>query len=94
MAGTTVKRADLGSFEYPRGRLNFDNLLWFQGIFTLRAAELLSERGWNFPEALRERLKVNRLDRGEVARLLLEVEPSFREWFTVFASPEEVRSAD
>ena len=94
VAGTTVKRADLGSFEYPRGRLNFDNLLWFQGIFTLRAAELLEERGWDFPEAMRERLVDRKLDRGEVARLLLEVEPSFREWFTVFASSEEVSSAD
>ena len=89
VAGTTVKRADLGSFEYPRGRLDFNNLLWFQGVFTLRAAELLEERGWDFPVALRERLQGDRkVNRGEVSRLLLEVEPSFREWFKVFAVEE------
>ena len=90
VAGTTVKRADLGAFEYPRGKLDFSNLLWFQGVFTLRAAELLAERGWDFPAALRGRLQGGKkLDRGEVSRLLLEVEPSFKEWFMVFGSTEE-----
>ncbi len=90
VAGTTVKRAGLGSFEYPRGRLDFNNLLWFQGVFTLRAAALLAERGWDFPSAMRERLQGDRkIGRGEVSRLLLEIEPSFREWFVVFGSTDE-----
>ena len=89
VAGTTIKRADLGSFEYPRGRLDFNALLWFQGVFTLRAVELLEVRGWDFPAVLLERLSAEKkLHRGEVTRILLEVEPSFREWFKVFAHAE------
>ena len=90
VAGTTVKRADLGAFEYPRGKLDFGNLLWFQGVFTLRAAELLAARGWDFPAALRERLQGKKMDRGDVSRLLLEIEPSFRGWFVVFGSSDEL----
>lgn len=84
VAGSAVERLDLGTFEYPRGRLKFDNALWFQGVFTLRAAELLEARGWEFPQAMRG---VHTFGRGEVASLLLEVEPSFREWFMVFSGP-------
>lgn len=81
--GAGVERADLGAFEYPRHKLKLGNLLWFQGVLTRRAAELLP-RGWALPRALREALPA---PRGDVARALVEVEPSFREWFAVFGSP-------
>lgn len=83
VAGSAAGRADLGSFEYPRVRLKFDNLLWFQGVFTLRAAEVLALRGWDFPLAMRAAL--SSADRGDVARTLVELEPSFKPWFAVFA---------
>ena len=82
VAGSAANRADLGAFEYPRVRLSFDNLLWFQGVFTLRAAELARTRGWDFPLAMRA---AGARSRGDVAGALLEVEPSFKEWFVVFA---------
>ncbi len=82
VAGSAVARADLGAFEYPRVRLPFDNLLWFQGVFTLRAAELVPTRGWDFPLAMRA---AGARTRGDVASTLIEVEPSFKEWFVVFA---------
>lgn len=82
--GAGVERADLGAFEYPRHKLRLSNLLWFQGVLTRRAAELLP-RGWELPRSLRAALPA---PRGDVARALIEVEPSFRAWFTVFAASE------
>lgn len=81
-AGSTARRADLGAFEYPLAKLKFDNLAWFQGVFTLGAWELLKRRGWNFPVAVRARL--GKPDRGDLARLLLELEPGFKSWFASF----------
>jgi hypothetical protein len=83
VAGSAVTRADLGAFEYPLVRLGFDNLLWFQGVFTLGAADLLARHGWDFPLSLRRRLEA--ADRGAVARALVEVAPELKRWFTVFA---------
>jgi len=83
IAGSAVARADLGAFEYPLVRLGFDNLLWFQGVFTRGAADLLKRRGWDFPLAMRQRLKTP--GRSTLARALIEVEPEFKAWFAVFA---------
>jgi hypothetical protein len=80
-AGSAVERADLGAFEYPLARLSFDNLAWFQGVFTLGAWGLLERRGWDFPLAVRARIKPNR---GDLARLLVDLEPSFKDWFATF----------
>ena len=91
VAGSHVQRADLGAFEYPKGRLRFEDMLWFQGTFSLRAAALLAERGWDFPRDFQAALeqqssRQGKSDhRGNVSRALLEVEPSFREWFSIFA---------
>ena len=87
VAGSGVTRAPLGTFEYPRMKLRFTTMLWFQGMFTLRAAELARTRGWDFPLAFREAFDGG--DRGDVARTLVEVEPSFREWFVVFGVETE-----
>jgi hypothetical protein len=83
IAGSAVARADLGAFEYPLVRLGFDNLLWFQGVFTRGAADLLKRRGWDFPLEMRQRLKTP--GRSMLARALIEVEPEFKAWFAVFA---------
>ncbi|MDZ7704400.1 MAG: hypothetical protein U5L04_07965 [Trueperaceae bacterium] len=83
VAGSQVRHADLGSFEYPRGKLKFDDMVWFQGVFTLRAADVLEEHGWDFPVAMKRRLTTTA--RGDVARTLVDIEPSFRDWFRVFS---------
>ena len=88
IAGSAVRRADLGSFEYPRARLKFDDVLWFQGVFTVRAAEVLAARGWDFPLALKGALGSR--SRGDVARALVEVEPSFVSWFKVFTTSDRM----
>ncbi len=82
VAGTSAFRGDLADFEYPRTRAGWGKLLWYQGVFTERALELVPERGWDFPLRLREALPVS--DRGELARSLVAVEPSFKPWFAVF----------
>lgn len=87
VAGSAVARADLGAFEYPLARLGFDNLLWFQGVFTSGAADLLNRRGWDFPLAMRRRLKTP--GRSALARALIEVEPEFKAWFAVFAGTDQ-----
>ncbi len=84
IAGSTVSRIDLGAFEYPLSRLRFENLLWFQAVFTLRAAEMLTKWSWDFPKALAE--KLDQANRGDVARALVEIEPSFKDWFAIFAA--------
>lgn len=84
-------RRDLGAFETPRGQLRLPELVWFQGTFALRAAELVDASGWGFIErfgaALADvDLRRGRDARGDVARALMRVEPSFREWFKQFAA--------
>jgi hypothetical protein len=86
-AGSTVARADLGAFEYPLAKLSFDNLAWFQGVFTLFAWELVERRGWAFPLMVQARL--GGTDRGDLARLLVEVEPGFKGWFATFGPLRE-----
>jgi hypothetical protein len=91
-------RRDLGAFETPRGRLRLPELAWFQGMFALRAAELTGAAGWGFLERLANELE--RVDlrrgsargrdaRGDVARALTLVEPSFRAWFAGFGNRAE-----
>lgn len=82
ICGSGLERAPLGTFEYPRARQGLGQMLWFQGMFSLRAEALLG-RGWGFALELRELLATGG-HRGEVARGLVALEPSFREWFAVF----------
>lgn len=86
VAATTHVRGALDDFEYPRGRMSLAKLLWFQGVFTQRAMELAPARGWRLPLELRDALPA--AHKGEVARALVEVEPSFRPWFAVFGEPQ------
>jgi len=85
-AATAEERSALDGFEYPRGKMPFARMLWYQGVFTERAVALSAERGWDFPRALTGRLPA--ADRGELARALVDVEPGFKPWFVVFA-PED-----
>lgn len=87
VAGTTSFRGDLADFEYPRSRAGWSKLLWYQGVFTERALDLVPERGWSFPLGLRAALPV--AHRGELARSLVAVEPSFKPWFAVFGTPRD-----
>jgi hypothetical protein len=82
-------RRDLGAFETPRGRLRLPELAWFQGVFAQRADALVAADGWGFLERLGRALEEvdtgrGRDARGEVARALIAVEPSFRAWFRTF----------
>ena len=84
-----LPRRDLGAFETPRGRLRLPELAWFQGVFAQRADTLVAADGWGFLERLRWALEDvdtgrGRDARGEVARALVKVEPSFRAWFRTF----------
>ncbi len=72
----------LDGFEYPRGRTPLPRLLWYQGVLTRRALELSETRGWDFPLSVGGALPT--ADRGELARKLVAVEPSFKPWFAVF----------
>ncbi len=103
MAATAELRAALDEFEYPRGRMGLPQMLWFQGTFMRRALELAPQRGWDLVLALRSALPdvggpgASR-HRGDVARALIEVERSFRQWFAVFgeeppADPLDVERA-
>ena len=88
VAATADLKGALDEFEYPRGRMQLAKLLWFQGTFTQRALELAEGRGWELAVALKGALARGAGDpaphRGDVARALVEVEPSFRPWFAVF----------
>lgn len=86
VAGTAAYQSDLADFEYPRTRAGWNKLIWYQGIFTQRALELAPERGWSFPLELRKALPA--AHRGELARSLVAVEPSFKPWFAVFGRPK------
>jgi len=88
-ASPELPRRDLGAFETPRGRLRLPELVWFQGVFAQRADALVAADGWGFLERLRWALEDvdtgrGRDARGEVARALVKVEPSFRAWFRTF----------
>ncbi len=93
VAATAALKGALDEFEYPRGRMPLARLLWFQGVFTARALELAPHRGWELAVALREALAreagASAPDRGDVARALVEVEPSFRQWFSVFGAEDQ-----
>ncbi|MFA5569453.1 MAG: hypothetical protein WC972_12490 [Trueperaceae bacterium] len=82
VAGTEHEASDLASFEYPRTRAGWVRLLWYQGVFAERALEMSEDGGWGYLLRLREALPP--ADRGELARKLVEIEPSFRPWFAVF----------
>lgn len=84
-------RRDLGAFETPRARLRLPELAWFQGVFARRAWALVEADGWGFLLRLRAELEglgplVGRDSRGDVARALIAVDPSFRDWFRTFAA--------
>lgn len=82
----------LDGFEYPRGRMALPRLLWYQGVLTQRALELSLTRGWDFPLELGGALPT--ADRGELARRLVAVEPSFKPWFAVFGDGSQASGED
>lgn len=82
----------LDGFEYPRGRTPMPRMLWYQGVFTHRALEVSAERGWSFARELASVLPS--ADRGELARSLVAIEPSFRSWFAVFGDSAGDATAD
>jgi len=93
VAGAPTKapgpRRDLGAFDAPGGRLRLSEIVWFQGVFARRAEELVAADGWGFLERLGAALQGvdvgrGRDARGHIARALIAVEPSFREWFRSF----------
>ncbi len=92
-AGGDDTRRDLGAFEYPRGRLRLERSMHFQGVFTLRAWELVAgedREPWDFVQSLHAAVApvagAGGRHRGDVARALVEVEPSFKEWFATLGS--------
>ena len=91
VAATRHVKGALDDFEYPRGRMSLSTLLWFQGVFTQRAMELAPRRSWDLALELREALPA--AHKGEVARALVEVEPSFRPWFAVFGDQTSARDS-
>jgi hypothetical protein len=86
--GPETEAGALGAFEYPRHRMPQPLILWYQGVFARKAAELLERRGWELPLTLREALPGGR-HRGDATRALLEVEPTFKAWFATFAPAQE-----
>lgn len=91
VAATKHVKSALDDFEYPRGRMSLSTLLWFQGVFTQRAMELAPTRGWDLALELRAALPA--AHKGEVARAIVEVEPSFRQWFAVFGDQASARDS-
>ena len=107
-AGGDDSRRDLGAFEYPRGRLRLAQSTYFQGVFTRRAWALVAgEDGsgtvtgdarepWAFVQALHAAVapvaSAGGRHRGDVARALVEVEPSFRPWFATFGERAEAEA--
>lgn len=90
VAATKHVKGALDDFEYPRGRMSLSKLLWFQGVFTQRALDLAPERGWDLAVALRQAMPA--AHKGEVARAIVDVEPSFRSWFAIFGEASGQRS--
>jgi len=89
VAATRHVKGALDDFEYPRGRMSLSKLLWFQGVFTQRALELAPDLGWSLALDLRAALPAAeggrfRRHKGDVARALIDAEPSFRNWFAIF----------
>jgi hypothetical protein len=82
---TTTPRHDLGAFEYPLVRLPLANQAWYQARFTLFAAKLLEQHGWDFVRRLLEVLPQIK-SRGAVSRALVRLEPSFKAWFASFGT--------
>jgi hypothetical protein len=82
-ADTTVPRHDLGAFEYPLVRLPLANQAWYQARFTLFAAELLEQYGFDFIKAALEVLPKAK-GRGAISKALVRLEPSFKAWFASF----------
>ena len=81
----SINRTDLGAFEYPLVRLPLANQAWYQARFTLRAAELLEARGFEFVLTALETLPTSR-GRGGISRAVLALEPSFKDWFASFGN--------
>jgi hypothetical protein len=82
---TTVPRHDLGAFEYPLVRLPLANQAWYQARFTLFAAQLLEQHGFEFINALLEVLPKAK-GRGAISKALVRLEPSFKAWFASFGT--------
>ncbi len=78
-------RRDLGSFEYGLVRLPLANQAWYQAQFTLQAAKLERQRGFEFITSLLQALPTMN-DRGDIHRLVIAIEPSFRTWFRSFSN--------
>jgi hypothetical protein len=79
----TIKRHDLGAFEFPFQRLPLANQAWYQARFTLRATDLLRSRGLEFMRSASEILPTAR-GRGGIHRAMIQLEPSFKPWFASF----------
>jgi hypothetical protein len=79
----TIKRHDLGAFEFPFQRLPLANQAWYQARFTLRATELLRTRGLEFMRSASEVLPTAK-GRGGIHRAMIRLEPSFKPWFASF----------
>jgi hypothetical protein len=79
----TIKRHDLGAFEFPFQRLPLANQAWYQARFTLRATDLLRTRGLEFIRSASEILPEAK-GRGGIHRAMVKLEPSFKPWFASF----------
>lgn len=86
VAGSGVVSAPLSAFDYPRAKLRFDKLLWFQGVLTLRAAELVAIHAWELPAAFKAARAVSQ--KRPLAPTLLEVDPGFAAWLEGFGPDE------
>jgi hypothetical protein len=85
----TIKRHDLGAFEFPFQRLPLANQAWFQARFTLRATDLLRTRGLEFMREASEVLPEAK-GRGGIHRAMVRLEPSFKPWFASFGRVKTV----
>ncbi|WP_337843748.1 hypothetical protein [Thermus sp.] len=79
LAALEPKERRLSAYERKRG--NLEAALWFQAHFTLKAEALLKAQG---DKPLRKFLEAAPLDRKKGHRLLLELDPGLRDWFTTF----------
>lgn len=86
VAGSGVFNMSLTAFDYPRAKLRLNTLLWFQGMFTLRAAELLKAHAWDLPLSVKTAYAATK--RPDLEPLLLELDPSFAGWLEFFSSDE------
>ena len=86
LVGSGVAQLPLGELNYPRMKMGLDTLLWFQGMFTLRAAEVLETHTWDLPLTLRAVLADTK--KRSVKPLLVDLEPGFADWLELFGSVE------